>query len=133
MSTPAGGTPLAGAPDQPAAPPAPAPAPQPVRQVPRAALVRYRVIAWVVGTGLIVLVCIGVPLKYLADQKAVVAAVGPLHGALYVVYLLITLDLAMRCRWHPVRTVLVMLAGTVPFLSFVAERMVTTQVEGRAR
>jgi hypothetical protein len=29
--------------------------------------------------------------------------------------------------------VLVMLAGTVPFLSFVAERMVTKQVEGRAR
>lgn len=113
--------------------------PSPVRPRPgraaapsvRSALVRYRVVAYVVGVGLIVLVLVGVPLKYLADQPAVVEVVGPLHGFLYVVYLLLTLDLAVRCRWHPLRTLLVMLAGTVPFLSFVAERDATRWVGHR--
>lgn len=94
----------------------------------RAALVRYRLIAYVVGVGLIALVLVGVPLKYLADQPTVVEIVGPLHGFLYVVYLLLTLDLSVRCRWRLRRTLLVMLAGTVPFLSFVAERIVTRWV-----
>lgn len=97
-----------------------------------AALLRYRAIAWVVGVGLIVLVLIGVPLKYAADQTAVVAVVGPVHGFLYIGYLLATLDLAVRGRWPLGRTLLVMLAGTVPFLSFVAERVVTRLVRAAA-
>ena len=93
-----------------------------------AALTRYRIIAYVVGVGLLLLVFVAMPLKYLADNPAMVAIVGPLHGFLYIVYLLCALDLAVRCRWSPVRTVLVFLAGTIPFLSFVAERKVTRLV-----
>jgi integral membrane protein len=91
----------------------------------RASLLFYRVLAYTVGVGLVILVLIGVPLKYLADQDGVVAVVGPLHGFLYMVYLVATVNLAFRARWSPVKTVLVMLAGTVPFVSFVAERKVT--------
>ena len=92
------------------------------------ALLRYQIIAYVVGVGLIVLVLIGVPLKYGADVDSVVAIVGPLHGVLYVVYLLLTLDLARRIRLNPIIMILVMLAGTIPFLSFVAERKMTGYV-----
>jgi integral membrane protein len=94
----------------------------------RGALLRYRVIAYVVGVGLILLVCVGVPLKYASDVSWVVAVVGPLHGVLYVIYLLLTLDLARRVRMNPVFAVAVMLAGTIPFLSFVAERKVSHYV-----
>jgi integral membrane protein len=90
-----------------------------------AALLRFRIVAYVVGVGLLVLVFVGVPLNHLAHQPAVVAVVGPLHGFLYILYLLTTVDLAFRCRWPVLRTVLVMLAGTIPFLSFVAERKVS--------
>jgi integral membrane protein len=86
------------------------------------ALLRYRVIAYVVGVGLIVLVLVGVPLKYAGNSDGVVAVVGPLHGFLYIVYLLLTLDLARRIRLNPVIAVLIMAAGTIPFLSFVGER-----------
>ena len=95
-----------------------------------AALLRFRIIAYTVGVGLVVLVFVGVPLNHLAGQQAVVAILGPLHGFLYIVYLLATVDLAFRCRWPLPRTVLVMLAGTIPFLSFVAERRVTRLVRG---
>ena len=95
-------------------------------------LTRYRVIAWVVGVGLLVLVLVGMPLKYFADQPVVVEVVGPLHGFLYMVYLVLVLHLALRRRWSPVRTLVVMLAGTVPFLSFVAERKVTHLVRAES-
>jgi integral membrane protein len=102
----------------------------PVRRPIGAALVRFRVVAYVVGVVLLVLVFVGVPLNHLAHQPAVVAVVGPVHGFLYIVYLLTTLDLAFRGRWPLPRTVLVMLAGTIPFLSFVAERKVTHLLRG---
>lgn len=89
------------------------------------ALIRYRVIAYIVGVGLLLLVGVGMPLEYLADNKAVVAIVGPLHGFLYIVYLVLAFDLARRAGWSLGRTALVMLAGTVPFVSFYAERRVT--------
>ncbi|ONI67813.1 hypothetical protein BWI15_32555 [Kribbella sp. ALI-6-A] len=90
----------------------------------RGALVRYRIIAYIVGVMLLLLVFVAMPLKYFADNPAVMNVVGPLHGFLYVVYLLFSFDLARRVRWPLTRLVLVALAGTIPFLSFYAERKV---------
>ncbi|MFI5840240.1 DUF3817 domain-containing protein [Catenuloplanes sp. NPDC051500] len=93
----------------------------------RGALIRYRTIAYIVGVVLILLVVIGMPLKYLWDQPVVVQTIGPAHGFLYMIYLVAAFDLGRRAGWQPKRMVLVMLAGTVPFLSFYAERVVTTR------
>jgi integral membrane protein len=89
------------------------------------ALVRYRTIAWIVGTGLIVLVFVGMPLEYIGGNKTVVAIVGPVHGFLFMIYLVLTFDLARRLHWAFPRMILVMAAGTIPFLSFWTERKVT--------
>jgi integral membrane protein len=94
----------------------------------RGALTAYRVMAYVVGCWLILLVLVAMPLKYAADSPTMVEIVGPVHGFLYLGYLAVTLNLAVKARWSAVRTILVMLAGTVPFLSFVAERRVTRQL-----
>jgi integral membrane protein len=98
----------------------------------RASLLFYRALAYTVGVGLVILVLVAVPLKYFADSPTLVAIVGPLHGFLYMVYLVAAVNLAFRSRWSPVKTVLVMLAGTIPFVSFVAERKVTADEEARA-
>lgn len=94
----------------------------------RSALTRYRVIAYVVGVMLLLLVFVAMPLKYFADDPSAMDVIGPLHGFLFVFYLLLTLDLARRARFGLVKTVLVGLAGTIPFLSFVAERKITHQL-----
>jgi integral membrane protein len=88
---------------------------------------RYRIIAWIVGVVLIVLVVIGMPLKYLGDNDAVVAGVGPAHGFLFILYVVATFDLGRRAHWPLSRMLLIMLAGTIPFLSFYAERKVARQ------
>lgn len=93
-----------------------------------AAVTRYRVMAYVVGIALLVLVLVAVPLRYLAHQPAMVAVVGPTHGFLYIVYLLFALDLAIRSRWPLWITAVTLLAGTIPFLTFVVERYVSTRL-----
>jgi integral membrane protein len=95
------------------------------------ALTRYRVAAYVVGVLLIVLTLVAVPLRYLAGEPGLVHVVGPLHGWLYLGYLVTGVDLANRMRWPVSRVLLVLLAGTVPFLSFVAERWVTRSVRAQ--
>ena len=64
------------------------------------ALARYRVMAFIVGTGLALLCFVGIPLQVIGGNKwpwtAVVAIVGPIHGIFYIVYLVACLDLAGR-------------------------------------
>jgi integral membrane protein len=95
-------------------------------------LTRFRVMANVVGVGLLVLVLVAMPLKYLADNRSVIAVVGPLHGFLYMLYVLVAADLSLRARWPLPRMVGILLAGTIPFLSFVVERKVTRRVHAEA-
>jgi integral membrane protein len=98
----------------------------------RSPLLRYRFMAYLVGVGLVILVCIGVPLRYAAGVSAVVQVVGPLHGFLYIVYVLVALDMAWRYRIGLVWTAAAVLAGTVPFMSFVVERLLTRRLRRAA-
>lgn len=101
-----------------------------------AVLTRYRVMAWIVGSLLIVLVLIGVPLKYLTVHGSPPQHVGELittylgiaHGWLYMGFLVVAAMLARAQRWTPAFTITTLLAGTVPILSFWAERRATAAV-----
>ncbi len=50
---------------------------------------------------------------------------GTAHGWLYFLFFLSAIDLALRAKWTLKGTVLTVVAGTVPFLSFYAERTAT--------
>lgn len=93
----------------------------------RGALARFRVMAYIVGVGLVAL-CVSMIMEYVFDQKQFTAIVGPVHGFLYVIYLVAIVDLALKARWTLKGTVLVMLSGVVPIGSFFAERWVTRKV-----
>lgn len=87
--------------------------------------------AWLTGVLLLVLVLVAMPLKYLGDNERLVSVVAPLHGWLYLAYLVTAFTLAYRLRWSVARSVLVLLAGTVPFMSFLAERRVVADLRSR--
>ena len=105
----------------------------PTTQLPpkiRAALGRYRVAAFVVGVGLLIL-CLTMVLKYVFDVPQAVEVWGPIHGILYIAYVLLAFDLAYKDRWSAKGTILVLLAGVIPVLSFYAEHVVTQKVRAR--
>jgi integral membrane protein len=87
----------------------------------------YRVMAYVTGVVLIVLCFVGIPLQVLAHNLVVVKYVGTAHGILYIIYVVVafTMTRLVRMKVASPATVLVLLAGTVPVLTFVVERWVT--------
>lgn len=94
----------------------------------RSALLRYRVMAYVVGVLLVILVCVGLPLKYIWGDGRVVVWTGMPHGWLYMLLLITAYDLGRRVKWSIKWFLAIMAAGTVPFLSFVAEHFATKNV-----
>jgi integral membrane protein len=89
------------------------------------ALTRYRVMAYTTGVVLSVSCLFGFGFWPWSVSKGVAAVMWTAHGYLYMVYLVTAFMLAVRARWSLVKTLLVMAAGTIPLMSFVAERRVT--------
>ncbi|WP_116205997.1 DUF3817 domain-containing protein [Amycolatopsis circi] len=91
-------------------------------------LTRFRASAYVTGVGLLAL-CATMVIEYGFGNATPAAVYSPIHGVLYMIYLVLTIDLALKARWSIKSTVLVLLAGCVPFVSFVVERRVTHRVQ----
>ena len=96
----------------------------------------YRVLATVVGLSIITLVVVGVPLKYAhAIWPSVLPEgsrgwqvgsdinlyLGTAHGFIYMAFVLVAFMLALRARWPMLFTIVTLVCGTIPFLSFWAE------------
>jgi integral membrane protein len=96
------------------------------------ALTRYRVMAFV--TGVVLLAgTIELIVKYAADvDPPLYGLLWIAHGWLFMVYVVITALLGFKLRWPLPRYLVVMLAGTVPTMSFVAEHFVTRQIRAAA-
>jgi integral membrane protein len=97
------------------------------------ALLRYRVMAYIVGVGLLVLTLVGMPLQFAAGRPQVVQVVGPIHGMLYIVYLVSVLDLWRRARLTFWQLVGMVAAGFLPFLAFFVEHHMTRRVRAAWR
>jgi integral membrane protein len=87
-----------------------------------AAVLRYRVMAYITGVVLIVLCGAGIPLQVVAHNDVIVNYVGDLHGFLYIIYIIMAYILARKLKLRTGPTVLLLLAGTVPVMTFIVER-----------
>lgn len=88
----------------------------------RKALKFFSVAAWVTGIWLLVLTGRMI-LEYLVGipMPAWTRIIGQAHGVFYMIYLVTTVNLGINARWEPTKWITTALAGTIPFLSFVAE------------
>jgi len=89
-----------------------------------AAVLRYRVMAYVTGVVLIVLCFVGIPLQ-VAGYPTVANNVGVVHGILYIIYLVFAWILSRKLGLATKPTVIMLLAGTIPIMTFIVERWVT--------
>ncbi|WP_318241389.1 DUF3817 domain-containing protein [Cellulomonas avistercoris] len=106
----------------------------------RGSLVRYRVMAWVTGS-MLLLLCVEMLTKYVFHTGGYDAEGEPLgvfgiwvaisHGWIYVLYLVTVFDLWSTLRWRLGRLVSMAAAGVVPVMSFVLERRVRADAQAR--
>lgn len=94
------------------------------------ALLRFRVMAYIVGVVLVIFTA-GIILRYGFGNPHLSESLAPIHGFLYVLYLLAVIDLSFKAKFSLLATLLIALAGTVPFLSFFAEHKVVQDVHRR--
>jgi integral membrane protein len=87
--------------------------------------------AIITGVSLLVLVLVIMPVRYIGGNEKPSEYFSPFHGLMYFLYVLAAFDLVSRMRWSLWRLIKLMLAGCIPFLSFVAERRATREVEER--
>ena len=107
-------------------------------------LTGYRVMATVVGVLLVVLCLVGLPLHWahLVDPAwfpvgsdgerlgdAISEYLGVAHGWLYMIFVFVTFALSRRAQWDLGFTRVTIISGTVPILSFWAERRATRAVK----
>lgn len=107
------------------------------------ALTRYRVLAYVTGVFLLMLT-LHVIIQFVQSSSQDIPYseakglgewipggdfwIPAAHGWLYLAYVIASVDLWMRTRLPAGRMLLVVLAGTVPAMSFVAEHWVTKRL-----
>jgi integral membrane protein len=92
-----------------------------------AAVLRYRVMAYITGVLIIIVVFAGIPLQIWAHNTVITGPVATVHGFLYIVYIVFAYMLAARLRMKPMPTVVLLLAGTIPVMTFIVERWMTRQ------
>ena len=100
----------------------------------RGALMRYKVMAFVTGT-MLLLLCVVTLLKYtvLSDNQGFVSfatLVGIVHGWIFMIYVFTCAHLWVVKKWKLGRLITMALGGVVPFLSFVVEARVEREVRG---
>jgi len=83
----------------------------------------YRVMAYVTGVVLIVLCVLAIG-QVFTDDGALVNVIGTVHGLLYIIYLIVSYPLTRRLRLPAGPTIAVLLAGTVPVMTFIVEHRI---------
>jgi integral membrane protein len=93
----------------------------------RLAVRGYRIMAYVTGTMLCILVFVCVPLQVWGNNAKPADVVGTVHGILYIIYIVIAFAMtrAVRMKVASPATIIVLAAGTIPVLTFIVERWVS--------
>ena len=93
----------------------------------KSAVLRFRVMAIIAGVMSLLLWFVYMPIKYIfeaPDLHSSVIWIPMVHGYLYPIYILTAIQFATKARWPIVKMLGLILAGTLPIASLLAERRV---------
>lgn len=93
---------------------------------------RLRIIGFLEGISLLVLIFIAMPLKYCLHYPQAVQTLGPIHGALFVLFIFNTLSVGVEQKWKFAATTWkVLLACIVPFGTFYIDKKILKPINPR--
>jgi integral membrane protein len=79
----------------------------------------FRLVSLLEGISYLLLLGVAMPLKYLGDEPILVRVIGPIHGALFIAYVIAL----VRCsaRFSLARSAAYFVASLLPFAAFAVE------------
>lgn len=81
-----------------------------------------RLFGFLEGTSFLLLLFIAMPIKYFWQEPSWVKAIGSVHGGLFLVFVFLTVVIAIKQKWkHTEMTWKVLLASVVPFGTFYVD------------
>ena len=88
-----------------------------------------RILGFLEGVSLLVLVFVAVPLKYGTNAPTLTKTLGPIHGALFLLFILNTLSVGVEQKWAFSKTTWkVILACFIPFGTFYIDRKILSKI-----
>ena len=93
----------------------------------KSAILRFRVMAIISGVMSLLLWFVYMPVKYIFNAPELhskIIWIPIVHGYLYPIYILTAISFSLKARWPLMKMLLLMLAGTLPIASLIAERRV---------
>lgn len=91
---------------------------------------RLRLIGYLEGTSLLTLAFIAAPLKHFFGITTLTGVLGPVHGALFLLFVFNTISVAVEQGWKFRQTTWkVLLACLVPFGTFYIDRKILRNIQ----
>ncbi|WP_019989123.1 DUF3817 domain-containing protein [Rudanella lutea] len=82
---------------------------------------RLRILAFLEGVSFLLLIGVGMPLKYAYAMPMPNRIIGMAHGLLFVLYVLLVIQCGIEYRWSWRKTGLALLASIIPLGTFWAD------------
>ena len=91
---------------------------------------RIRIIGFLEGLSLLVLIFVAIPMKHLFHNTALSKFLGPIHGAIFLVFVLNTMSLAIEQNWKfRTTTWKIIVACFIPFGTFYIDHKIFKNIK----
>lgn len=93
---------------------------------------RLRIIGFLEGISLLVLVFVAVPMKHYFGNPSLSKALGPIHGAIFLLFLFNTIGVGVEQNWKfRTTTWKVILACFIPFGTFYIDNKILSKIKDK--
>jgi len=90
---------------------------------------RLRIVAFFEGISFLLILFVTMPMKYMFDMPLGNKIIGTLHGALFIIYILMAFNVHFEYKWKFTKTTwMVLLASIVPFGTFWVDKKILKKI-----
>ncbi|MDH3322287.1 MAG: DUF3817 domain-containing protein [Flavobacteriaceae bacterium] len=82
----------------------------------------FRITSYLEGISYILLLFIGVPLKYAAGNDILVKSLGMPHGILFIAYIILAFYIKPDYKWDNKDFFMILMASIIPFGTFYVDK-----------
>lgn len=91
---------------------------------------RFRLVGLFEGLSLLALLFIAVPIKYIKGDPTMVKNIGPIHGALFLLFVIMSFQIASEQNWKFSKTTWkVILSSFLPFGTFYIDHVLLRHIK----